>query len=182
MNAEELKILKQNLFLTWLQFGRELRPEALALMADDLSTFGLSGVLAALQRYRLEDKTGRPPTIGQIAALLNTAADPHDIGVITAAKVLQSVSKFGYMRGDEARQFIGEQGWKAVQAFGGWLYICENLGVTIDVTTFQAQIREIIKSDTKLSSIDIKISLTHSGKESDLIKADPLKLLESIRQ
>lgn len=67
-------------------------------------------------------------------------------------RINQAVSKIGWSSPNEAKEFIGEVGWVAVERWGGWNYVCENLGVTLDVNNFIAQTRDAIESRLKHES------------------------------
>lgn len=60
-------------------------------------------------------------------------------------RIFESIKRFGYMGGAEARQHIGELGWRAVQAFGGWNYICSELPKN-QVASTRAQMRDYLVS------------------------------------
>jgi hypothetical protein len=60
-------------------------------------------------------------------------------------KVVASFRKFGHSRGSEAREYMGEVGWRFVLDQGGWVYLCENHGSTIDRGTFYAQAKKSIE-------------------------------------
>lgn len=155
MTRQDRVILAKQISMTAVFYGVEIAANRLSLILDYWEATQLAPPLIceAYKRFMEESKFQRFPTPAEIMGILRPKADPHDIGVCTASKVVQAVSRFGYANQKEAFDFIGPAGVDAVRRFGGWNYICENLGVTLDLTTFQAQVREITKSEIKLESI-----------------------------
>lgn len=155
MTQQDRVLLAKNIRLTAVFYGLDLSAERLSLILDYWASTQVAPptICAAYKRFTEESRFGKFPTPAEIMSIIQPRADPHDLGVATAARVVQAVSKFGYSNQTEAFEFIGQAGVDAVRRFGGWQYICENLGVTIDVTTFQAQVREITKSEIKLNGV-----------------------------
>lgn len=77
-------------------------------------------------------------------------ADPRDVGREIALRVRAAITHFGWCNSGEARNHIGETGWRVVEQMGGWLHLCEHLGVEIQETTFMAQCRDAIESAHRL--------------------------------
>ena len=69
----------------------------------------------------------------------------EDVAREAAAKALGAVSKFGWPNGRQAREFMGELAWGAVDKMGGWAMLCETLTAQ-NMTTMQAQLRDLIGS------------------------------------
>lgn len=149
MNEHDLKKLKMLIVNVADYYSKELKPAVITMMAEDLREFEYENVEAAFSKYRKQDKNFRFPMPAQIREIILQKLDNSSNAREIAAKVLESVSKFGYTSGTEAREYIGEVGWRAVERFGGWLYICQNLGVTIQLTTFNAQIRDLCEATLK---------------------------------
>ena len=68
-----------------------------------------------------------PPTIADIReAVAKATADAQ--GVLSAgeawAKVKKAVAWYGWNRGDEARAWLGDDLWRAVELVGGWREVC----------------------------------------------------------
>ncbi len=59
------------------------------------------------------------------------------------AKVWKAMSLFSYHRGDEAREWLGDRLWGAVQLVGGWSYLCTTED---DVSTLSAQFERRYKA------------------------------------
>ena len=88
-------------------------------------------------------------TPAQIRDKIIGSPSEKDIGRNLAMKINQAIAKFGYPSPNQAREFIGEEGWKAVECWGGWGYLCTNVGDTIELTNFIAQTRDLIESNFK---------------------------------
>ena len=68
-----------------------------------------------------------PPSIADIREAVAQATQDAQ-GTLSAgeawAKVRKAVSLYGYYRGDEARAWLGEYIWRAVEMVGGWRELC----------------------------------------------------------
>ena len=68
-----------------------------------------------------------PPSIADIREAVAQATQDAR-GVLSAgdawAKVCKAVSWFGYYRADEARAWLGDYIWRAVEMIGGWRELC----------------------------------------------------------
>lgn len=157
MTQHERTILAKTIRAIAIFYGLEMSQDRLSLTLDCWVGTNVppDEIARGYDRFTKESKIYKFPSPAEIMSIIRPKADAHDLGVVTAAKVVQAVSKFGYCNQEEAFAFIGPAGVDAVRRFGGWLYICENLGVTIDVTTFQAQVREITKSEIKMNALGI---------------------------
>lgn len=126
MSAEEIKELKKGIAITASYYGRDLLPEAIQFMADDLADLPFEKVSQAYLKYRRDPKNRTMPLPAQIRAIADPVltAEVESRDVIEKIKI--AISKFGYMRGAEARAFVGEIGWRIVQGLGGWQRVCES--------------------------------------------------------
>ena len=87
----------------------------------------LPGAIVAAAVERMASTLKFPPTIADIRQAVADAA--HDAtGSLSAGeawrKVIRAVSDYGYYRPDEARAYLGEDIWRAVEMIGGWCDIC----------------------------------------------------------
>lgn len=149
---EERTHIGQLIVRTYKAYGKDIEREVVRMMIDDLEGNLLESVVSALSAYRRNAKNKFPPTIADILALLAPQVDDHTRAVEISSRVLEAVAKYGWNNSELARAFIGEVGWEAVKRYGGWMRVCENLGDTIDVTTFAAQIREVAKAQLLISA------------------------------
>lgn len=136
--------LKKVILLTAVYYGRELKPEVLSMMADDLSDLDPAVCIQAYGNWRRNPANKTFPLPAQIRELVN----PEEfVSVETrareiAARIVGAIPKFGWCNSKEAQVFIGPEGWALVQRSGGWSYLCERVGVSISPSTLQAQLRD----------------------------------------
>lgn len=149
MNDYDLRRLKHLIVTVAEYYARELKPAVVTMMAEDLKELTYDQAEKAFAQYRKKDKTYRFPMPAQLIEIANPRVDDDSIATEIAGKVFQSISKFGYTDGEAAKDFFGPIGWKAVERYGGWDYLCANVGKTISVTTFIAHIRDICLAHIK---------------------------------
>lgn len=148
MNDREFVELKKLIIYVSDYYGRELKPETITMMANDLREFSLEEVRKAYEKFRKEDKLFKFPMPAQIISIIRPLPSGEDQAKEIAARITHAVSKYGYPNGKEARIYIGEIGWKIVERKGGWNYICQNLGThALNAGTFEAQVREQAKME-----------------------------------
>ena len=155
MTRNERIELGNQIGMTALFYGVEIEQNRLTMILNYWESTNIAPptIIAAYKRFMEESKNHRFPPPAEIMSIIRPKVDAHDVGVLTAAKVLKAIVDFGWNNPIEAKKYIGDHGWSAIRVFGGWEHICAQLGVGIDITTFQAQCRDIIKSDHKVSEI-----------------------------
>lgn len=147
-------------------YGRDLTRGALTLMLDTIEGLPSALILAALNSWVQESKLNRMPVPAEIIAKVRgEPASREALGREIASRIVGAVSKFGWPNGKEAREFIGEDGWVLVERSGGWSELCQGLGVTLDVQTFQAQARDLLTSHVEFK--DKGVSLDRLPRISD---------------
>lgn len=150
----------------------QLTQTMLKIYDKAVEPFGYERACKALEKLMLETKVWQMPTpkalIDSIDSRPSRIAEANEV----AGRIIQSVSKFGWSSPEQARQYIGELGWSVVQRFGGWGYLCEGLGMSIDVSSTRAQMR-----DSALSIMEI--SEHRSINEPPSLEYTPNKQLES---
>lgn len=151
MNEKEKQIFSKQLAFAFMSYGRELSYETLQFMISKLLDMSFESLMNALDGYCKDPKSNMPPTVGALRMRCNSRADDRTLAIEASSRVIQAVTKFGWNNIPGAKEFIGSLGWRAVERSGGWLYICENLGVALTVGTFQAQIRDICEAQMKLA-------------------------------
>lgn len=153
--------LAKTIAATAAYFGKEMKPEVLTMMCDDLDDLDTATVIQAYSAYRRNPKNRSFPLPAQIREIVcpEDHISPEAKAAETAARILGAVPKYGYTNPSDARAFIGEEGWQAVQRQGGWMFLCENLGVSIQPGTFQAQIRNQLEASFKYGSQAVEQSI-----------------------
>jgi hypothetical protein len=124
-------------------FNKEIQPSALKMMLDSIDDLAFEKVEKALSSWVGKTKQMRHPFPAEIRAMCEECLDPDTKGKLISSRVIEAISRFGYCNADDARKYIGETGWIVVKRFGGWQYVCENVGVTMQLSTFTAQARDI---------------------------------------
>lgn len=135
-------------------YGRgDLSRPVISMYIDDLIEAGLtfSDAVDGYSKYRRNSKNLRFPIPAQIIEIVRPVVDDDSLARESVSRIIEAVSKFGYSRGEEACSFVGSAGWETVKRYGGWRSLCEQLGVHIDVTTFTAQARDLIKAHMALA-------------------------------
>lgn len=94
-----------------------------------------------------------PRPISKLIAIIKKPISIEDDSLDLVTRITDSVSKYGWIGFNEAQAYIGPRGWEVVRRIGGWQYLCQELGVSIQLTTFQAQARETLKSLTRISEV-----------------------------
>lgn len=152
--------------------GKEISSTALSLMLSAIQDLDAERVILALNDWARTSKQARHPLPAEIRALAAPATDPDAEAREAISRVVAAVSKFGWSNADNARAFTGELGWHIVERFGGWSYLCQNLGVSIDLTTFQAQGRDLAKATISRGpqGLENAPSLPASDKFNDVVK------------
>lgn len=177
--------VKRTIILAANYYGRDLKPEVVAMMADDLADLDPRAVIAAFDKYRRETKVHRFPLPAEIRQMVKPQVDTDSAAREIAARITGAVTKFGWANAGDAKGFIGDTGWRLVSDLGGWSHICQNLGVSIDPTAFQAQVRDLAKARLTHSTgaIEERIGIGARSEESprglvsigEIMKLVPMK-------
>lgn len=191
MNDQEIRELKKGIVLTAAYYGRDLKPEVVAMMADDLKDLEFKKVSEAYRTYRLDEKNRTMPMPAQIRAIVKPSISPESEARAIVDRIKFAISKFGYMQSEAAKEFIGSIGWNAVRAQGGWFNVCSSDFVTN--TAMIAQIRQstldqVQHGETKFGSNLIQLEprkspeLIESQKNSEEKKRQASELIEMMKK
>jgi hypothetical protein len=124
----------------------KLEDHVLRMYADDLSDLDFGTARGALEQYRKNPKNKFMPMPAQVREILDPQVDADAAAKEIASRIMAAIPKFGSWRRDEAFAYIGPIGAEIVGRYGGWQRLCENLGDSLDVGTFQAQARDIARA------------------------------------
>ena len=127
-------------------YSKNLTRGALAMYIEDLEEYPLGQIQLAMKKYRQDTKNRTFPVPAQLIEIMNPKTNSRNEAMEAASRITEAVSYFGYTNPERAKEYIGDLGWRIVSRIGGWQYLCENLGVTLHVSTFQAQARDIALS------------------------------------
>lgn len=176
--------LRQCIVLTASYYGRQIDESILEMYASDLSDLDEASCVDAYQVWRRDPKNKTFPLPAQIREIVcpEQFISPEALAREIAARIVGAVTSCGWNNGRSAEAFIGPVGWDAVRRAGGWSYICENLGVTLSPTTFQAQMRDLIESNLTYGSgvIDEAIALPERDKRDKLGLAPAKDILKRL--
>lgn len=146
-------------------YEKTLSPEQINIYAEQLHGALNHQEMSHACKLYIDDPKNEffPRPISKLIQLIKTPVSENDVAVDVASRVLEAVSRFGWANEGEAMDYVGEAGKMAVKRFGGWMHICQNLGVDISITTFQAQIREMIKSGLKINQASQSLNQLESS-------------------
>jgi len=150
--------VKEIIILTANYYQRTLNQPVLEMYLEDLEGHDEEKVVRAYKAYRKDPKNKTFPLPAQIIDIMNPQVSVDAQAQEIAGRITESISRFGYVGGAKAKEFIGEIGWSVVQRFGGWAEICRDHGVSIQPGQFFAQSRDMIKA---------KIEIQKAGKSDD---------------
>jgi hypothetical protein len=80
-----------------------------------------------------------------------------------AGKIISCISLFGPMRRGDVFDYVGEEGWRVIENYGGWTSLCE---ITNDqVPTVRAHLRDLAKSKIKKYQVDKNLRTIESNND-----------------
>lgn len=147
MNQNERSQLANVILTTAKYYNKPVDRDMISMMVDDLSEFDFEKIMVAYKTFRLSPENKFFPLPAQIISIVKPTPSSELLSREIASRITGAVTKFGYSNTLLAKEFIGELGWKVVERKGGWSYICENLGLSLDPGTFEAQARELAKTE-----------------------------------
>lgn len=119
-------------------YGITLSPNQLSMYADDLQTLSLQELNTCIKIIRTTSNYFPRPSVILEAARGNY----KDHGIELSNRIIEAMTKFGWSNPDQAKNHIGELGWKIVQQAGGWARICETSSDE-QIPILRAQWREL---------------------------------------
>lgn len=147
MNAQETTKLSGMLAMYAAYYRQTLPDAVLKMYAGDLSDLDFNRVSEALDAFRKNPKNRSMPLPAQIREMLEPQVDPDSAAREIAAAIQKAIVSAGWPNPERARAIIGEVGWTVIQRLGGWVYVSQGMGPIFDANTFQAQVRELVKSE-----------------------------------
>lgn len=172
MNHQERQMIKLAYSQLSAYYGRQLQDFVLEMYLQDLEGLSFEEIKNAMFLYRRNVKNKSFPLPNEIRAIINPKQDQDAEAKEAASRLISAIGKFGYTNNLEAKKYIGDLGWRIVERWGGWKYLCENLGTTIDITTFQAQARDVAKATlirSEQNLLDVPPAIT-SGNNKKLLE------------
>jgi hypothetical protein len=138
----------------------------IAIYDKAMEPYGYERAVAAMNILIMECRSWQMPTPHQIVEKINNKPSRISEANEVAGRIMQAISDYGYTRGSEAHDFIGDLGWQVVRRFGGWTSLCCDMGLTLDPSSSRAQMRDIALALMDINdhrSIEEAPKLTHSG-------------------
>jgi len=99
----------------------------------------------------------RFPSAAELIKLSKGNIDEKDNAVLLSGKIIDAISKFGYMNKQDAKSYLGDQAWRAVELFGGWERLCR--ADLSQMQSIRAQLRDLCMATTKNSECS---KITHN--------------------
>ena len=153
MTQEERNEIGQVIGVMAVYYGRnDLTVPVISMYIDDFEGAGLtmSEAIQGYKLYRQNPKNVFFPIPAKIIELMRPVVSDETLAREAAARIQEAIVRCGYTNPEAAKNYIGEVGWNVVRRFGGWRYLCENHGLSINPLTFQAQARDLAKSHLEL--------------------------------
>lgn len=147
-----MKNLKEAIYLTATYYGKDLEDAVILLYADDLKDLNELDCINAYIVYRKNPKNRTFPLPSHIREIVNPkqSISEERLAAEIAGRVSGAIVKFGWANPSDAKAFIGQTGWAVIERRGGWRYICENVGLSINPGVFEAQVRNQVETSLKI--------------------------------
>lgn len=189
MNQQERDQLGIKLTQIAMMYGKEFPKEQATIYIDSLVSFmpdTFENYMGALLKYINDSKNKFFPTPMNLKQYLQPEMSPEAMGNEVASRIRAAITKFGWCNPNDAKNYIGDLGWKVVERSGGWQYICENHGVDLNVLTFHAQARDTTKAmleSNSIGSFDQPIGLPESNnvKQINSLVSGLIKTIEDVK-
>lgn len=141
--SDKVKVL-QAFAISAAYYGRPITDDVASMYQLDVCDLPTNDVLHALRALRREPKRRTCPLPAEVRAFLENkkgGQTPEQV----AARMAGALTIYGHTRAKQARVYIGEAGWQAVQDLGGWANLCRRV-TTSELGTFTAQARELCRA------------------------------------
>lgn len=144
---DKLKTLKKLVVQNLTFYDAPINEVKVQMFAAELKDLDLGAVISVFASFRQEKGRRLMPMPSDIRDRIKPLSLSDDTLAIEAvARIVQSLSRFGGYRSEDAKAFIGELGWEVVKRQGGWTELCTNVGVDSPIGVFQAQAIKIAKA------------------------------------
>lgn len=149
MNQDERNILAKELINLALFYGKnDLTSLAVSQYLAVLDRFynkSLQSYLSALDLYLNDGGNKYFPSPAQLKPYLEPKASSRDQALEIAQRCFGAIKKFGYNKPNEAKDYIGEVGWRLIQNRGGWYFHCTEI-MERDIPNLTAQFRDTLQT------------------------------------
>lgn len=154
-------------------YDKQINPQSLRIMLDAVDDISFEKLMRAMNDWTKTSKLSRHPYPADLIAMVNPEIDKKLVAIDLARKIDKAVAKHGYnwqegffhsdgnyWNDDKGNKFysfkeaviseLGEIGWHAICARGGWLRVRESANA-MEEGTFIAQMRDQIQSSMALA-------------------------------
>lgn len=133
-------------------YDKKLTATQIEMYVEDLMVLSPEQLTFAVRKYRTIPENHFFPLPAKLIALVTPKENTElDLGREVAGRIIQAVSKFGQYLHEEAKEFIGQVGWKVVERQGGWSNVCSELN-NDNKGMLQAQMRDLAISIMRMGS------------------------------
>jgi len=129
--SDSVKIIQVKKLLIGLSgyLGQTIKDEQISMYAEDLEEYPLEEISNAIKKIRKQRVWNRFPLPAEILHYAPSyKGSPEEQADIIAGRIIDAVSKFGYVNSEKAREWLGEIGWTVFQGYGlSWDAFCRTL-------------------------------------------------------
>lgn len=147
--TDNLQAVKALILEDAAYWDAQMNEVKLRAWSDQLKTFPANSVKAAMLRFRGEKGRTRMPMPADIISHFSSDVGPDAEATAAAARIFDAIGRYGWPNGKEAQIYIGSLGWAVVKRMGGWLRVCEMVGVDYDKAAFLAHAKSIAKAEAE---------------------------------
>lgn len=183
MNENQRKELGLVILSTATYYGRQnLDRGVISMMIDDLCDLEFEKVIKSYADYRRMPKNKTFPLPANIRELIVPNFSDESIGRDISARIIAAIPRYGYNNAVEASSFIGEIGWNIVKHLGGWSYLCENMGLTLNPSAFAAQVRDMATDHSRYGAMQIEDKVHQlPHEEKHMLEKNPIMKLVQVK-
>lgn len=169
MNPEQRAQLGKVITATAMYYQRQITTEVVSMMVSDLEDLPFEKVVKAYETLRRDPKTQGFPLPAKIRGVVAPTPTVETEARDVIEKIKIAIGKFGYMRGEEARAYVGEIGWQIVRGLGGWMAVCQSNFIHNSALIAQARARgeDLINFQGNITTENL---LTHESNEQPQIE------------
>lgn len=145
MNAEEKREIRRQIGIASTYYRANINSDTIELYMKILEKYSFKQIMFAITTYAQNPKSRFMFLAADLIEIIDPQPTDDSLSREIAAKISSAVTKFGWCNSEEAKNYIGEIGWRVIEKRGGWAHICQNLR-TDEIASFDAQNRELAKS------------------------------------
>lgn len=203
MTKDEIINLKKLIIHVADYYSKELNPEVVSMMAQDLEDLPFESVVNAYNKYRKEDRIMKFPMPSQIRDIVSPKIDSKELAIHITRKIDKAILKHGWnweqgyfgsdgiyweSNGKKFNSFkealieeIGDIGYHSICLRGGWSSVCQSSN-EMDEGQYYSQMRELIQSSINLSKQGVDVTrINMPTKNNDLTSPkEILKLITNV--